>query len=113
MVGSERPKTCATSFRGMPRSTAASTFSLRSFDTVSCRKSRILINPHASRCQGLFYGVSPAGLSSPGSRTLQRVLGGAGELYRRYTPDRVVQREDRGVVRQARGSVESGVDGNA
>src|SRR5215213_8377555 len=51
MVGSERPKTCATSFRGMPRSTAASTFSLRSFDTVSCRKSRILINPHASRCE--------------------------------------------------------------
>jgi hypothetical protein len=32
MVGSETPKTCATSFRSMPRSTAASTFNLRSFE---------------------------------------------------------------------------------
>src|SRR5215212_3169123 len=32
MVGSETPKTRATSFLGMPRSTAASTFNLRSFE---------------------------------------------------------------------------------
>jgi hypothetical protein len=32
MVGSDTPKTRATSFFGMPRSTAASTLSLRSFE---------------------------------------------------------------------------------
>src|SRR5215213_1831173 len=32
MVGSEMPKTLATSFLGMPRSTAARTLSLRSFE---------------------------------------------------------------------------------
>src|ERR687894_1357609 len=32
MVGSETPKTLATSFLGMPRSTAANTFNLRSFE---------------------------------------------------------------------------------
>src|SRR5215210_4401138 len=51
MVGSDTPKTRAISSRGIPRSTAASTLSLRSFEYGFMPGVSHPINPHASRCR--------------------------------------------------------------
>jgi hypothetical protein len=83
MVGADTPKICAISSRGIPRSTAASTLSLRSFEYGFMPRVSYPLNPCASRCsmkRPIF--VRPlsdaecetleAGLRSPDAFTLRR-----------------------------------------
>jgi hypothetical protein len=49
--GKEISKIVATSWRGIARSIASTTFSLRSFEKLSCDTVSLRINRRASRCQ--------------------------------------------------------------
>jgi hypothetical protein len=65
VVGVGKPKSRTISSLGIPRSTVVSTLSLRSFEyRFIPARSRMPINPHPSRCQGL--GVHEGGARQGG-----------------------------------------------